>query len=128
LNEGIAEYEGRRQRVLYMRTHLPGKTAMLVPNNLARDQFVSLSELTGRVDYPDDEPQAKTFYVESELLVHYLIAECGGVDPFRRFVNLHSRGLTFSSARHEVYQEKFPDEDLFEKSFISYAVRRNKLD
>jgi hypothetical protein len=128
LNEGIAEYEGRRQRVLYMRTHLPGRTVILTSRHLSREEMTPLNELTGRVDYPDEEAQLQIFYIESELLVHYLITECGGVDPFRRFVNLHSRGLTFPSARHEVYQEKFPNEDLFEKSFISYAVRSNKLD
>jgi hypothetical protein len=128
LNEGLAEYEGRRQRVFYMRTRLSGRTVVLTPRHIPREELISLDELTGRVDYPEAEAQLQTFYIESELLVRYLITECGGVDLFRRFVSLQSRGLTFLSALHEVYRTKFPGEELFEKSFSAYAVQSNKLD
>ena len=127
LNEGIAEFEGRRQRALYMRTHSPGKMVVVIPNSVPHDELVPLSELTGVVDYPDDETKTKTLYVESELLVHYLITDCGGTESFLKFVELQSQGLTFASAFRRIYGEKFRDLELFEDAFAKYASSTNKL-
>lgn len=126
LNEGIAEYEGRQQRFVYMRTHSSGKIVVMRPNSVPRDEFMSLSELTGFVDYPDDETKIKTFYSESELLVQFLITKGGGTEPFLKFVELQSRGLTFASAFGTIYGEKFHNMELFEDAFAKYATSKNR--
>jgi len=126
LNEGIAEYEGRQQRFVYMRTHASGKIVVMVPSSVPHDEFIPLPELTGAVDYPGDEDKIKTFYNESELLVHYLITKCGGTESFLKFVELQGHGLSFATALDQVCGEKFPNVELFESAFTKYATTKNR--
>jgi hypothetical protein len=123
LNEGIAEFEGHRQRAIYLRTHSPGKFVGLVANVVPRDELIPLSELTGFVDYLDDETKTKTFYLESELLVRYLIVKCGGNEPFLEFLKFHSQGLRFSSALRKSYGDRFENIEVFEEEFAKYASK-----
>jgi len=125
LNEGIAEHEGRRQRVLYLRRH--GR-AVAAGQIVSREQFIPLGKLTTLVDYPEAEAQVRTFYAESELLVRYLVLNGGGRAPFLEFVKLQGRGLTFATAFQKVYGDKFRDLDTFEKAFAAYAALEEKPD
>ena len=126
LNEGIAEFEGARQRVLYLRTRVAAKTFVIPLNYLPPEQSIPLTDLTSMVDYPEDEAKVETFYTESELLVHYLFVECGGQEPFLNFVKLQSQGSKFGSNLHKIYGEQFRDMEAFEESFTKYAARKNK--
>ena len=126
LNEGIAEFEGARQRTLYLRTHVATKRFVIPPNYLPREQIIPLTDLTGMVDYPEDETKVEIFYTESELLVHYLYVECGGQERFLKFVKLQSQGLKFASSLDRIYGEKFRDLETFEESFAKYAASKTK--
>ncbi len=129
LNEGIAEYEGMRQRVLYLRRHGGVDKRFVIPVNVVtREEFIPVAKLTVLVDYPEGEAEVRIFYAEAELLVHYLSLHCGGREMFLEFVRLQSRGLTFASAFKKVYGDKFRHLDEFERSFADYAALEQKTD
>lgn len=127
LNEGLAEYEGTRQRVLYLRRHGgTGRRVVKTSNGVGREQFIRVAKLTALVDYPAEGEQVATFYNESERLVSYLWEKCGGREKFLEFIKLQSQGRTFANALIEVYGEKYRDLDVFENAFADFAVAEQK--
>ncbi|MCG3149154.1 MAG: hypothetical protein PCFJNLEI_02613 [Verrucomicrobiae bacterium] len=129
LNEGIAEYEGRRQRAFFLRRHGKANARFVVPNrSVSRQQFIPLAELTTMADYPADESRVRIFYAEAELLVRYLVLQSGSREKFLEFVKLQAQGLAFVTALQKVYGDKFRDLVAFEKAFADYAALETKPD
>jgi hypothetical protein len=122
LEEGVAQFAGRRARAHYVRTRMNAQMRMplgMVP----RDEFIRLRELTGAVDYPADADRVKTFYLESELLVRFLRFQPGGAEAFLKFLRLQSQGRQFASALDQVYGRQFRDMDALERVFAAEIAR-----
>ena len=121
LNEGLAEFEGIR---LY-RNYLKRRSYSLtnVRDHLDRDQYISLHDLTGAVDYPRTKAQVVAFYTESQRLIHFLYYQNGGTDPLIRFLKLQSQGARFDSAWREIYSSKYSDQPAFENEFIAFVTK-----
>lgn len=126
LNEGVAEFEGSRQRWLYLRQRVATKQFVMTYPSLPPAQFIPLVELTGRTDYPANDAEVRAFYAESELLVHYLYDECGGSAAFLKFLKLQSQGQRFATSFTEVYGGKFRDGPALEAAFTKFATRQDQ--
>jgi hypothetical protein len=121
LNEGFAEFEGIRLYRAYMK--LRNYSLNNVRDHLDREQYISLNDLTGAVDYPKTKNEVVAFYVESQRLVNFLYYQHGGTGPLLRFIKLQSEGARFDSAWHEIYSSKYSDQHAFENQFITYLTK-----
>ena len=122
LNEGLAEFEGVRLYRNYLKRR--GYTLTNIRDYVDRDQYISLHELTGAVDYPRTKEQVVAFYTESQRLINFLYYQNGGTDPLIRFLKLQSQGARFESAWRDIYNSKYSDEQSFEDAFISYVTKK----
>jgi len=124
LNEGFAEFEGIRLYRTYLRVR--NLTLVNVQDQLNRDQYIPLKDLTSAVDYPKTKDEVTAFYVESQMLIGFLYYQHGGMNPLLRFIQRQSEGARFDSAWQEVYGAKYPDQEAFEKKFITYLTAVKK--
>ena len=121
LNEGLAEFEGIRLYRTYLR--IRNYTLVNVQDQLNRDQYIPLKDLTSAIDYPKTKDEVTSFYVESQMLIGFLYYEHGGMQPLLRFIKRQSEGARFDSAWREVYSGKYPDRETFEDKFIAYLTK-----
>jgi len=121
LNEGFAEFEGIRLYRTYLRVR--NYTLTNVQDHLHRDQYIPLPDLTSAIDYPKTKDEVTAFYVESQMLIGFLYYQHGGMNPLLRFIRLQSEGARFDSAWQNVYGYKYPNQEAFEKNFITYLTR-----
>jgi len=121
LNEGLAEFEGRRLQVLYLKKH--NYRAGGHSSRVSIDQYIPLKELTSFIDYPDPKAKVEAFYNESERLIHFLYHKHNGMKNLIEFIELQSKGLTFQSALESVYKIPSSHFSEFEQTFIEYATK-----
>lgn len=124
LNEGFAEFEGIRLYRTYLR--IRNYTLTNIQDQLDRDHYIPLKDLTSAVDYPKIRDEVTAFYVESQMLIGFLNYQHGGMPPLLRFIKRQSEGARFDFAWQEVYGDKYPDQEAFEKKFITYLTSVQK--
>jgi hypothetical protein len=124
LNEGVAQVEGARARVQYLRAR--GASMRIPLPDLAVESKLPMAELTGFVDYPADDATREIFYRQSELVVWFLMEQGGNEEAFRQFLKLQSQGLSFASALDKAFGSQLRNVEAFEKSFTGYVHRKRQ--
>jgi hypothetical protein len=118
LNEGYSENVGVRSYASFYRAR--GYQARPWSRSINEKTYVSVGELTGRVDYPENSDVIVAFYTESEKLVRYLF----GADraAFLKFIDDMSAGALFHTALARHYGVRWTTKESFEREFKSFAL------
>jgi hypothetical protein len=120
LNEGFAEFESTRLYRAYLKDR-QYRLRLLSPP-VSKDRYISVSALTGAVDYPREKEDVTAFYNEAQRLVIFLHEQGGGTAPLVQFLKRQSEGRNFETALREIYGEKFDNLEAFEKKFQPFAT------
>ena len=84
--------------------------------------YLPLSQLTGYLAYPTDEPSLVAFYTEANWLAGYLNS-FENRDKFKRMFRAMAQGTSFESALGNEYSSKWSSLADLEQDFRAYLVK-----